>query len=60
MGYLSGFVQGLVGGVIALIVLAVRSAIEGPSGVTFADLWTALAVGVAVGVVPQVLAWRVR
>jgi Clp amino terminal domain, pathogenicity island component len=60
MGHLSGFVQGLVGGVIALIVLAVRSAIEGRSGVTFADLWTALAVGVAVGVVPQVLAWRVR
>jgi len=53
---LSGFVQGLVGGVTTLLVLAVRAAVEGKPGVTFADLWVALAVGVAVGTVPAVLA----
>ena len=62
MLFVSGFVQGLVGGVTTLLVLAVRAALEGKPGVTFADLWVALAVGVAVGVVPGVLArlvaWR--
>jgi len=52
---LSGFVEGLVGGVVTLIILAVRAAIEGRAGVTFADLWTALAVGVATGIVPFVV-----
>jgi hypothetical protein len=56
MLFLSGFVQGLVGGVTTLLVLAVRAALEGRPGVTFADLWVALAVGVAVGAVPSVLA----
>ena len=60
----SGFVQGLVGGVVTLAVLAIRAASEGRPGVTFADLWTAVAVGVAVGVVPillaRVMGWRVR
>jgi Clp amino terminal domain, pathogenicity island component len=64
MWSLSGLVQGLVGGVVTLVILALRAAIEGRSGVTFADLWTALAVGVAVGVLPLVLArliaWRMR
>jgi hypothetical protein len=59
---LSGFVQGLVAGVTTLLVLALRAALEGKPGVTFADLWVALAVGVAVGTVPGVLArliaWR--
>ena len=59
---LSGFVQGLVGGVTTLLVLAVRAALEGKPGVTFADLWVALAVGVAVGTVPgalaRLIAWR--
>jgi hypothetical protein len=59
---LSFLFQGLVGGVLTLVVLAARAAIEGRSGVTFADLWTALAVGVAVGVVPVVISrivvWR--
>jgi hypothetical protein len=59
---LSSLVQGLVGGVITLVILAVRAAIEGQTGVTFADLWTALAVGVAVGIVPlligRLIAWR--
>jgi hypothetical protein len=36
MWSLSGFVQGLVGGVVTLIVLAVRAAGEGRTGVTFA------------------------
>jgi hypothetical protein len=56
--------QGLVGGVVALVVLAVRAAIEGRPGVTFGDLETALAVGIALGIVPMVLgrliAWRMR
>ena len=64
VGYLSGFVQGLVGGVITLVALAIRAAAEGRTGVTFADLWTALAVGIAVGTVSLVLgrliAWRMR
>jgi hypothetical protein len=59
---LSSLVQGLVGGVITLVILAVRAALEGRSGVTFADLWTALAVGAAVGLVPLVIGrlmvWR--
>ena len=60
----SGLVQGLVGGVVTLVVLAIRAAAEGRTGVTFADLWTAVVVGIAVGVVPIILArlmeWRMR
>jgi len=52
MWSLSGLVQGLVGGVATLVILAARAALEGRSGVTFADLWTALAVGVATGILP--------
>ena len=59
---LSFLIQGLVGGVLTLVILAARAAIEGRSGVTFADLWTALAVGVAVGIVPvlisRIVVWR--
>jgi hypothetical protein len=62
--FLSGFVNGLVGGVVTLVILAARAAIEGKTGVMLADLGTALAVGIAVGVVPLVLArfmvWRTR
>jgi hypothetical protein len=62
--FLSGFVQGLVGGVVTLVILAARAAIEGKTGVTFADLGTALAVGIVVGVLPVVIArlvaWRAR
>jgi hypothetical protein len=62
MWSLSGLIQGLVGGVVTLVILALRAAIEGRSGVTFADLWTALAVGAAVGIVPLVIVrlmvWR--
>jgi len=62
MWSLSGLIQGLVGGVVTLVILALRAAIEGRSGVTFADLWTALAVGAAVGIVPLVIGrlmvWR--
>jgi hypothetical protein len=61
---LSFLIQGLVGGVLTLVVLAARAAIEGRSGVTFADLWTALAVGVAVGIAPvlisRIVVWRTR
>jgi hypothetical protein len=60
----SGLVQGLVAGVVTLVVLAIRAASEGRPGVSFADLWTAVVVGIAVGVVPVVLArllgWRMR
>ena len=59
---LSWLVQGLVAGVVTLAVLAIRAAIEGRPGVTFGDLWTALSVGIAVGVVPYLIArvtwWR--
>jgi hypothetical protein len=59
-----GLVQGLVAGVTALVVLAVRAATNGQTGISFDDLWTALAVGVAVGLVPLVgsrfVAWRMR
>jgi hypothetical protein len=64
MWSLSWLVQSLVAGVIALVVLSVRAAIEGRAGVTFGDLWTALAVGLAVGILPFALArivwWRRR
>jgi hypothetical protein len=61
---LGGFLQGLVGGLICLVILAIRAAVEGRTGVTFADLWTALAVGIAVAVVPaatgRIIEWRMR
>jgi hypothetical protein len=61
---LGGFFQGLVGGIVCLVVLAIRAAIDGRPGVTFADLWTALAVGIAVAIVPaaigRIIEWRVR
>jgi hypothetical protein len=61
---IGGFVQGLVGGIVCLAILAIRAAIEGRTGVTFADLWTAVAVGIAVGIVPvaagRIIEWRVR
>jgi hypothetical protein len=61
---LPAFVQGLVGGVVTLVVLAIRAAGEGRPGVTFADLWTAVAVGISVSVVPLILTrlteWRMR
>jgi hypothetical protein len=61
---LSGFVHGLVAGVVTLVVLAIRAASEGRPGLAFADLWTAVAVGVAVGVVSigltTLVGWRMR
>ena len=66
MWSLSWFVLGLVGGVGVSHPgrLAIRAAIEGRAGVTFGDLWTALAVGTAVGFVPLLLGklmwWRMR
>jgi Clp amino terminal domain, pathogenicity island component len=46
---------GLVTGVTTLAVLAVRRALDGRSGVDFADLGTAAAVGVVAALVPAVL-----
>jgi len=61
---LSALVQGLVAGIATLVVLAIRAAIGGASGLAFADLWTALAVGIAVGFVsfalPKLTAWQIR
>jgi hypothetical protein len=61
---LSGFVQGLVAGVVTFVVLAIRAASEGRPAPTLADLWTALAVGFAVGVVSigltSLVGWRMR
>ena len=60
----SALAQAVVAGVVALIVLAVRAAIDGRPGPTFADLWTAVAVGVAVGLValltPRLAEWQIR
>ena len=60
---LGGFLQGLVGGTVCLLILAIRAAVEGRNGVSFADLGTALAVGIAVGIVPaattRIIEWRV-
>jgi hypothetical protein len=52
----SALVQGLVAGIVSLGILAVRAAMDGGSGVAFADLWTALIIGVAVGFVAYVFA----
>ena len=61
---LVGFIPGLIAGVVAMVVMAIRAAIEGRAGVSFGDLWTAAAVGVAVAVVQGALAalmaWRVQ
>jgi hypothetical protein len=61
---LSGLVQGLVGGVATLAVLAIRAAIDGRPGPSFADLWTALAVGIAVAIasfaLPKLIEWQIR
>src|SRR5436190_23030661 len=61
---LSALVQGLLAGIATLVVLAIRAAIGGASGLAFADLWTALAVGIAVGFVsfalPKLTAWQIR
>jgi hypothetical protein len=61
---LPALLQGLVAGIATIVVLAIRAAIGGASGLTFADLWTALAVGIAVGVVsfavPKLAAWQIR
>jgi hypothetical protein len=51
----SVLVPGLVAGLITLVVLAIRAALEGRGGVSFADLWTALAVGLAIGILPFVV-----
>jgi hypothetical protein len=61
---LSALVLGLVAGVVTLVVLAVRAALAGQAGPTFADLWTALAVGVAIAAVslvfPKLIEWQLR
>jgi hypothetical protein len=58
------FLPALIQGVVSLVVLAVVAAAQARSGVTFAELLTALAVGIAVGsvafVMPKVVEWQVR
>jgi hypothetical protein len=49
-----GLTLGLVSGVVTLIVLAIRRALEGRAGVDFADLGTAAIVAIAVGLVPVI------
>jgi hypothetical protein len=57
-------IQGLVAGIVALVVVAVAAAGQGRSGVTFVELLTAVAVGIGVGAVsfltPKVIGWQVR
>jgi hypothetical protein len=64
MRFLPALIEGLVAGVVSLVVLAVVAAAQARSGVTFAELLTALAVGIAVGsvafVIPKVIEWQVR
>jgi Clp amino terminal domain, pathogenicity island component len=64
MWSLAAFVQGLVAGVVTVVALAIRAASEGRPGVSFADLWTAVVVGIAVGAVSvgstKLLGWRMR
>jgi hypothetical protein len=48
---------GLVAGVVTLIVLSIRRALEGRTAVEFADLGTAAIVAIAVGLVPVVSAF---
>ncbi|HEX2755416.1 MAG TPA: Clp protease N-terminal domain-containing protein [Candidatus Limnocylindrales bacterium] len=61
---LSAFVQGLVAGVVALVVIALAAAVQSRAGVTFAELLTAFAISVAVGAVsfllPRIVEWQVR
>ncbi|HEV8516475.1 MAG TPA: Clp protease N-terminal domain-containing protein, partial [Candidatus Limnocylindrales bacterium] len=61
LGAWIGLGMGLGAAVLTTLVLAVRRALEGHSGIDFADLATAGAVGLAVGLVPliaQALAMR--
>ena len=64
MRFLPAIVQGLVAGVVSVVVLAVVAAVQARSGLTFAELLTALAVGVAVGsvsfVIPKVVERQIR
>jgi hypothetical protein len=64
MWLLPALIQGLVAGIVALLVLAVAAAAQGRTGVTFVELLTAVAVGGAVGSVslllPKVIEWQVR
>jgi hypothetical protein len=57
-------IQGLVAGIVSLVVVAVAAAGQGRSGVTFVELLTSIAVGIAVGAVsfltPKVIEWQVR
>jgi hypothetical protein len=49
-----GLTLGLVAGIVTLIVLAARRALEGRTGVEFADLGTAAIVAIALGLVPVI------
>jgi hypothetical protein len=57
----AGGTLGLLAGVVTLVILAIRRALEGKSAIDFADLATAAVVGIAIGLVPvatQALAMR--
>jgi Clp amino terminal domain, pathogenicity island component len=64
MWLLPALIQGLVAGIVSLVVLAGVAASQGRAGVTFVELLTAAAVGVSVGFVsallPRVIEWQVR
>jgi hypothetical protein len=49
-----GVTLGLVAGAVTIVVLAVRRALEGRTGLDFADLGTAAIVAIAVGLVPMI------
>jgi hypothetical protein len=64
MWLVPALIQGLVAGVVSLVVVAVAAVTQGRAGVTFVELLTAVAIGVAVGSVsflmPKVIEWQVR
>ena len=64
MWLVPALIQGLVAAVVSLVVIAVAAATQGRAGVTFVELLTAVAVGVAVGSVsllmPKVVEWQMR
>src|SRR3989442_36558 len=64
IGSIPAVAQGLIGGVVALVILSIRAVIDGRTGPSFGDLWTAAAVGVAVALVTilttKIVEWQIR
>jgi hypothetical protein len=57
--WLPAVLEGLVAGVVTLVILALRASQDGSTGVAFADLWTAAAVALGVAIVAAAVPWIV-